>query len=616
MAVLLILAVILTPAAELLAASYMLSYVNNEDASYIPAYMYDPTAPDLPANFRAYNSGKKNLTGFWYISVSSYRDTPCYCIDILNSRTQGGVEWSSTSTPPRALDQEQRNLLAYVLSHGYTAGWKGAQTDFAFQVATQIAVWLITTGDYKDPSSVDAVCSGFAPNASIGAKAKELVEESLVAFTIPSFTSYSADTAPSYQMHWDEETEEYTLTLTDTNEVLSSWDFESSTIDGCSISRQDNTLIINGFPTLNSTSISRYKTTGNLKMARLLFLTYNNYQSLTYSTAFVNEPVTSIFKITAEKPSITISKSSDDGIVSGMSFEITKPGDDAFAPVTVITGDDGIAGPVELFPGRYVITEKDVPERYIAPAEQTADLTESDHVTLEFENRNRKVMISKESEDGVVEGMSFRVTCEELGFDSTVATDSEGRWTISGLLPGRYTIEEVDVPDRYVPMEPVTIDVTYETEVYPVTCVNRIKKGYVSLRKTSSYDGKGLQGAIYTVYDDTDTPVGEMTTGTDGTARSEELLYGSYYLLESSPPRGHLPNSEKHYFNISEDGVTINISAVDDPRVGRVYVSWNGHGSNVDTSDSVNLSVLYFSLIYLSLIILFISVKKLNKLKH
>ena len=591
------------------AASYMLSYVNHEDADYIPAWYYDPTSRELPQAFRSYNSGHRNLCGFWYISVSSYRDTPCYCIDILNDRTQGGVDWYSTSTPPRALDQQQRNLLAYVLSHGYTAGWRQSGTDFSFQVATQIAVWLITTGDYSDPTSVDAVCRLFAPSESIGAKAKQLLEDALSAFTIPSFASFTEDTSEEYRMIWDSDLQTYTLTLTDTNDVLDNWDFESIEEVGITITRSGNELCISGYPSNGSVTFKDYITTGNLKMARLLYLTYNSYQSLTYSTAFANEPVTAVFRIKAEKPSISIRKTSDDGIVKDMSFEITRDGSDDPEPVIITTDENGLAGPVELFPGRYTVKEINVDERYVAPEPITVELTDNEEVELSFENKTRKLVLSKESEDGFVEGIGFNVSCEELGYDTMIYTDENGKWTLDGLLPGIYTIEETEYPERFVKADTVTVEVTYDQDMYTVTCVNRLIKGRLGLTKISTFDGKQLSGAVYSLYDSSDNYICSLTTDSYSAVYTPLLEYGDYYLVETEAPKGHILNTKRYSFSIVDDGKDIPVTLTDDPMIGKVIISWNDHFSNVDTSDGVNYSILYLSLIYLSLILLLTGVK-------
>lgn len=59
--------------------------------------------------------------------------------------------------------------------------------------------------------------------------------------------------------------------------------------------------------------------------------------------------------------------------------------------------------------------------------------------------------IVKTSEDGKVEGITFRITGN--GIDQTVTTNSRGEVQIDNLQPGEYTVTE-QVSGDYVPQEP------------------------------------------------------------------------------------------------------------------------------------------------------------------
>ena len=65
-----------------------------------------------------------------------------------------------------------------------------------------------------------------------------------------------------------------------------------------------------------------------------------------------------------------------------------------------------------------------------------------------------KVQIVKTSEDGKVDGISFRITGN--GVDRTVKTENGGKIIVSNLKPGTYTITET-VEDKYEPQEIRTV---------------------------------------------------------------------------------------------------------------------------------------------------------------
>lgn len=97
---------------------------------------------------------------------------------------------------------------------------------------------------------------------------------------------------------------------------------------------------------------------------------------------------------------------------------------------------------------------------------------------------------------------------------------------------------------------------------------NELKKGYVELYKTDTVNGAAFANAVYGIYDSSGVRIGELTTDAQGYARSGLINYGTgYYLLEEQAPAGWLLDTTKHSFDITEDGATITIRAVNAPRL-------------------------------------------------
>lgn len=85
----------------------------------------------------------------------------------------------------------------------------------------------------------------------------------------------------------------------------------------------------------------------------------------------------------------------------------------------------------------------------------------------------------KKSEDGKVAGIKFRITGN--GVDKTVATASDGTFTVSDLLPGTYTVAEI-AEDRYVTQESKTITIS-SGQTAEVTFSNTLKRGDLKIEK-------------------------------------------------------------------------------------------------------------------------------------
>lgn len=75
--------------------------------------------------------------------------------------------------------------------------------------------------------------------------------------------------------------------------------------------------------------------------------------------------------------------------------------------------------------------------------------------------------------------------------------------------------------------------------------------------RTNTPQGEGkLGGAVYGIYKVDGTRIGSVTTKDDGTNTSDYLPeLGRFYLLEEQPSEGYLLDSNKYYFEITEDNL-------------------------------------------------------------
>lgn len=154
------------------------------------------------------------------------------------------------------------------------------------------------------------------------------------------------------------------------------------------------------------------------------------------------------------------------------------------------------------------------------------------------------VKIIKESEDGVVSGLQFRIAGS--GFDKTYTTDSTG--TITAELPAGIplTVSEVSPADRYNPPKSQTVTIP-DGGTATVTFTNTLKKGHVELYKTDAVTGGSLAGAVFGLYDNQGNRIGEIITDENGYGKASVSYGKGWYLLEEKAPGRLRPRSDQAF---------------------------------------------------------------------
>ncbi len=146
-----------------------------------------------------------------------------------------------------------------VLIMGYNeqTGTKYGGTWAEETIATQAMVWMVSTGQYGtswETRLVDALLAN-SPNArSIYNTMRNNVQNFS---TIPSFAGAGQWTAPSHELKYNMVNGRYELTLTDTNGVLSQFDFAAN---GISFTRNGNQLTISTTNVAENALVTAYKT--------------------------------------------------------------------------------------------------------------------------------------------------------------------------------------------------------------------------------------------------------------------------------------------------------------------------------------------------------------------
>lgn len=363
---------------------------------------------------------------------------------------------------------------------------------------------------------------------------------------------------------------------------------------------------------------------------------YGTTSTLNYSA--YNAPATG---------SININKTSEDGVIEGLSFKLEsfdderEYGDDliptpmaydaagnGITSIVLTTDENGKASTdnmqfydingnkidgilpyvVDLngFQITYRLTEIGIkqsdgtykfPSRYEVQDAVEFTIYDTDEYTYTYDCVNTvktgSLQVQKTSEDDVVDGLYFEISCAETGFNEKVSTDLEGLSPEISDLPIynsndellKYKVTELgelnedgtySLPYKYNKPKSVTVTLNSDTVVF-ANIKNTLKTGSVKLTKT---DGtKALTGSGWQLYKSDDTPISCYQTGsetymynsvaktatdymaTNGSLSISNLPVGDYYFIESVTPSGYMPYGKKVEFTISADNEnTLNIS--------------------------------------------------------
>ena len=213
--------------------------------------------------------------------------------------------------------------------------------------------------------------------------------------------------------------------------------------------------------------------------------------------------------------SLEIRKSSEDGIIEGWDFEITRDIDDWSLVVT--TGADGKAVAKDLpvyadvagkQPIHYTVTEINVEDKYRQPEPQTVTLTEHAVVTVDVENRIARgsIQLLKVDHDGVtpLEGAVYRFWYEDGTEITTATTDKDGKITVENILYGKFYYQEQTAPEGYDRDETIyEASVDYDGHVITVTRENTPSVGSITVAKVDS-NGNPMSGVSFAMQYSTD----------------------------------------------------------------------------------------------------------------
>ena len=280
-------------------------------------------------------------------------------------------------------------------------------------------------------------------------------------------------------------------------------------------------------------------------------------QNVTLTSGNVDLIVNVNFNNELKTGSIKINKQSEDGENGGREFTVTGNG----KTYTVKTGDDGIAilSDIPVYDSNnekitYTISEKNVPVRYVVPAEQTATLTADATTTKTFKNILKKFTVevtkqdsetASEQGDGTLAGAVYGLYKDGELVD-TYTTDENGYFKTKEYVCGNYTVQEISPSAGYL-LDTTVHSVGTEPEKYTIesnpismTVTEDVVKGNIAIIKHSDDGSTQIEtpevGAEFEVYlkssgsyaNAVETERDYLTCDENGFAQTKDMPYGIY----------------------------------------------------------------------------------------
>ena len=383
-------------------------------------------------------------------------------------------------------------------------------------------------------------------------------------YTIPSFAARSQSNADTYTLKYNPDTKKYSLTLEDTNNTLSDIKFSAS---GISVTRSGNKYTFTSDKMITSPVTVSAQKNVNLDCGEMLIWGCVGKQTM---VSGASDPVYFYLKIDTETYGTgQIKKTSEDGVVSGISFNISGNG----VNKTVTTGADGTVD-VQLMPGVYTVTEQSI-DRYEPQSVQRVTIVSGHTATVTFNNTLKRgsLEIIKNSEDNLVEGVKFHLygtSLSGLPVDEYAVTDENGvarfeNVLISGETP--YTVEEVDTAIRYVVPESQTAPIEWE-KVTSRSFTNILKKFNVTVTKSDAETGTAqgdasLAGAVYGIYKGEEL-IDTYTTDENGQFTTDYYICDDDWTIrEISPSEGYLLDTTIHKVGAEPELYTVELNSTE-----------------------------------------------------
>ena len=478
-----------------------------------------------------------------------------YCIEPGHSLYSGNTLTEDGSTVWKNLGSAKQKAINLALLYGKPGSGKSLSgTEDQKWIATQLIVWEFVSGcrstseGYKCTNTkfIDGICAG---GANPGVKSVyNAISKSLANYsTVPSFASAIASKAEPYEMKYSDG--KYTLTLTDSNSILSDFDFK--TTSGIFVSKSGNKLTLTStLPVNDAVTFNSAKSMPDVGKTVLVPYGDATLQDVISGVENDADPIRAYFKVKTSSGNLKLIKTSEDGNVANIEFTVKGDG----YSKTVKTNSKGEFELTDLVPGKYTVTEH-TPTEYAEQKSKTVNVESGKTATVSFSNVLKKWNLTVTKTDAETKSAQGDATLTGAVYGiynngklvDKYTTDKNGGFTTSNYVCGdKWTLKEIEPSEGYL-LDETEYHIGAEAKKYTlennsvsIGVTEDILKGKIAIIKHTD-DGstkietpeKGAEFQVYLKSSGSYTKAKESERDTlicdeYGFAETKDLPYGTY----------------------------------------------------------------------------------------
>lgn len=505
-----------------------------------------------------------------------------YCIEPGHTLYSGNTLTEDGSTVWKNLGSAKQKAINLALLYGKPGSGKSLSgTEDQKWVATQLIVWEFVSGcrstseGYKCTNTkfIDGICAG---GANPGVKlVYNAISKSLANYsTVPSFASAIASKAEPYEMKYSDG--KYTLTLTDSNSILSDFDFK--TTSGISVSKSGNKLTLTStLPVNDAVTFNSAKSMPDVGKTVLVPYGDATLQDVISGVENDADPIRAYFKVKTSSGNLKLIKTSEDGNVANIEFTVKGDG----YSKTVKTNSKGEFELTDLFPGSYTVTEI-TDSKYETQKSQTVKVESGKTATVTFKNVLKKWNLTVTKTDAETKSAQGDATLAGAVYGiynngklvDKYTTDKNGSFKTSYYVCGdNWTLKEIEPSEGYL-LDETEYHIGAEAKKYTIEnnsismgVTEDILKGKISIIKHTDDGSTKIETpekcAEFQVYlkssgsyaKATESERDTLVCDEYGFAETKELPYGTYTVHQTKGWNGTEFIADFDVF-INEDGKT------------------------------------------------------------
>ena len=576
-------------------------YVYSDEITFRQYDYSQSTTPSITNLTISATSGLGSGSALYHMKYAD--GAVAYCIEPGVHSDDSGTYKEGSSASWYNLPASVQSGIALAMSLGYPSADYGAASgdrnssaiiNAEKWAATQAIIWELiceyrsayTYDDWGYSPFYDCVDTSRYPTFELWYD--EIAAAMQSANEIPSFAAYAELWADVIELKRNA-AGSYTASVTDTNGVLSAYNFTANSGNGVTFTRKGNTLTITATAAAakNLLGEKTYSATGSafeMDPDEAVLCWYDRtgrYQAMASYTGVGRDPLRVYIKIRAveEKGSLTINKvdAETDKALAGVTYRLFDASGNKVANAT--TGADGKAVFKDLEQGKYSYQEISAPSGYVVDKTkyQITISATALNTTAKRTNTPAKASVEIVKVDGdnktPLQGAGFRLYDASNKQVAEGYTDASGKLTFSGLRLGSYTYKEFKAPDGYVLNDTAYSAVLNKNgQVLKVTRENPPIKGSIEVLKVDAETKQPLAGVVFRLFDANGNKIADGTTDTGGKVTFSNLRLGKYFYQEISTVDGYVLDETKYDFNLTTANLNIKVTRENAPAKGSITV--------------------------------------------